>query len=94
VIVDDLNIMRAPITPPKTNSPLVVDTNAVLTTSCFFQGLQAIPWWHTQILQTTRDLQLQKLSPGHSRYVHELLYRRSVKQGFSVCVSERSEHVK
>jgi hypothetical protein len=42
VVIDDLDIVSIPIPPNKTNAPLIIDSNAVLSLSISAQRLQAI----------------------------------------------------
>jgi hypothetical protein len=49
VIVNYLDIYGALVSPPEANAILVVDTDAVLSCSVPFEGLQAIPWRKPQV---------------------------------------------
>jgi hypothetical protein len=42
VVVDDLDILSIPLSPPKTDPPLIVDADAVLPRTIARQLLQAI----------------------------------------------------
>jgi len=43
VVVDDLNVARIRIDPPETDPPLVIDPNAVLSSSVTGESFQTIP---------------------------------------------------
>jgi hypothetical protein len=51
VVVRDLDLVRVPVLPPKTDAPLIVDADAVLPPSVTAQFLQAIPWRTSQVRQ-------------------------------------------
>ena len=80
VVVHDLDIDGADARPDETDSPLVIDTNTVLTLSIPSQGLEAIAWWHFQIIQTGCNLELPQLPPGDRLDVHEALDPESLRE--------------
>jgi hypothetical protein len=49
MIVDNFNVVCIAIAPPKTDAPLVIDPNAVLTDTIASELFQAITWGHAQI---------------------------------------------
>jgi hypothetical protein len=58
MIVHDLDVFGACVLPTETHAELIVYTDAMLSGSIAFQGLQPIAGGHPQIVQSTRDLQL------------------------------------
>ena len=66
MIIDDLDLRRIPCGPYEANPPLIVDSNAVLTTSPSFQGFQAVGRRDAKIFQGFRAVQHAQFSP---RYV-------------------------
>jgi hypothetical protein len=65
VIIHNLNIERVAILPNKTDSPLIVNPNAVLPFPVPMQGFQAVSRWRSQISQFIRAIQLPQLSACH-----------------------------
>jgi hypothetical protein len=57
----------------KADTPLIVDTNAVLTGTIILERFKVIAGWHPQIIKPTSDLELSKLAPCNLGYVHKLL---------------------
>jgi hypothetical protein len=66
VIVDDLDVVRVAVEPAKTNTPLVVDTNAVLSRTITGQFFQAVPRWNAQIGKRLGGVENQQLPQGRS----------------------------
>jgi hypothetical protein len=62
MIVHDLDIFGASSSPSKADTPLVVDPNTVLPRALAPQCLQAIPWWNSEVIKATGDLELPQLS--------------------------------
>jgi hypothetical protein len=63
VIVDNLDIVRVSVLPPKADAPLVVDANAVLTLSVTAQRFEPIAGRDAQVLKRACSMQVQELSP-------------------------------
>lgn len=57
VIVYDLYILGSGVRPGEADPILVVDPYAVLSQPITSQGLQAIPWWNTKLLQVIDGIQ-------------------------------------
>ena len=49
--------MRVSLNPLETDSPLLVDPDAVLPFSATFQRFQSVSWRHTQIFETNSSVQ-------------------------------------
>ena len=64
MVIDDLNLVGIPITPDETNSPLVIDADAVLPSPVAVQGFQPVSRWHAQVLQRPSTVQVFELAPG------------------------------
>jgi hypothetical protein len=62
VLIDNLDVVRIFVFPPKANAPLVVDANAVLTPSVPAQCFEPIASWNTQVLKRGRSMQVQEFS--------------------------------
>jgi hypothetical protein len=72
VVIDDFHIFRTCIRPTKADTPLIVDTNAVLTGTITLECFKVIAGGHPQIIKSTGDLELSELTPCHLSDVHEL----------------------
>jgi hypothetical protein len=51
VVVNDLNLQRITVFPNEADSPLIVDSNAVLSGSVTLQLLKPVRWWNPQRIQ-------------------------------------------
>ena len=65
VIVNYLNIMCVTVAPDETETPLIVDANAMLPFSLAMQLFQAVSRRCRQVAQFGRAIQLAKLPTGH-----------------------------
>jgi hypothetical protein len=57
MVIDDLHFMRPILSPAETNSPLIVDPDAVLALPAALQGLQTIARWHPKFFQLCRRIE-------------------------------------
>ena len=71
MIIYNLNIFRANIRPTKTDSPPIVNTNAVLTGAIAFQRFQTVAGRYHQIVKSTGNLKLSKLASSNRRNICE-----------------------
>jgi hypothetical protein len=63
VVVNDLNFIRVGLSPLETDSPLIIDSDAVLTGSIASQALEPVPGRNPQIGETLCVVQHPQLSP-------------------------------
>ena len=71
MIVHNLNILSPCVRPTEAEAELIVYANAMLPHTITFQGFQPIPRGHSQIAQSSRDLQLPQLASCDSRDIRE-----------------------
>ena len=71
MVINDFHIFCTCIRPTKTDTPLIVDTNAVLTGTITLECFKVIAGWHPQIIKPTGDLELSKLPTRHLSDVRE-----------------------
>ena len=57
MVVDDCDVPSAVVSPAKTDSPLVIDADAVLSTPATAELLQSVAWRHTQVVQVLRAVE-------------------------------------
>jgi hypothetical protein len=62
MVIYDFNIVRIANFPFKTNAPLIVNANAVLTLPVAFKRFQLIARWLPEVLEVTGTVQIDKLS--------------------------------
>ncbi len=53
--------MGIPIAPNKTNTPLIINANAMLPFALTMERFQTIAWWRRKVTQLRRTIQLPKL---------------------------------
>ena len=72
MVINNFNLVGVPVQPHKTNSPLIVDANAVLTSAIAAQSFQSIARWDAQEIQRGRSVQLLQLAQRHAGDIREL----------------------
>jgi hypothetical protein len=92
VVVHYLHTFSARASPAKTDAPLIIDANAVLSQPVTFQGFQPVAWRHSQVIQTTGNLQLSELSPGYGSDVNESPDTLAPGQSLGLGAPERPDH--
>jgi hypothetical protein len=55
----------------KADTPLIVDTNAVLTGTIILECFKVIAGWNLQIIKSNSDLELSKFAPCNLSNVRE-----------------------
>ena len=87
MVIHHFHVIGVATLPFKTNPPLVVDANAILTGSFAGQFLQAIGRWHAEVAQGARPIQHPQLTQRYLLYVLRQLARElsgKYPLGFSV----------
>jgi hypothetical protein len=67
MVVHDLNVTRIRIDPAETDSPLVIDPNAVLPLPATSESFQVIPRNHAQICERRCSMELVQFPLRHPR---------------------------
>jgi len=93
VIVDDLDFCWAFLSPPKTNSELIIYSNTVLTSAVAFQGFQTVSGRWPQELQSVRRVKLRKLPSCNLRDGWEPLRSSGLKQRLRLGTTEAMNHM-
>jgi len=66
VIVHNLNVVRVTTFPPKTDTPLIVDSDAMLPLTITDELLKLVRRWDTQIVYRTGSVQQQEFAQRHA----------------------------
>lgn len=92
MVVNDLDFLWPSCGPPKTDPPLVVDSNAVLTPPIAFQRLEPVSRRNPQLLKALRLPNLSELAESHRVYAGiDRANPFSVPQPLGVFVSKRPD---
>jgi len=92
MIVHDLDVFSPLIRPTKAEAKLIVNADAVLTSTVLFQGFQSIARRNPQIAELTRDLQLPQLASSDGRDIRESPDQRSLCKRLGLGALERLDH--
>jgi len=91
--VGNLDLVGVPVTPLETDSPLVVDANAVLAGPISDQFLQAVTWGDAEIFHRLGGIQKHQLPEGGSLDGGgQLLNLQPVEEALRLLVAETFFH--
>jgi hypothetical protein len=65
VVINDFHIVSVTVFPDETNSPLIIDADAVLANPITFKKLQAISWRTSQVGQDSSPIQHPQFSESY-----------------------------
>jgi len=89
MIINYFYFVRVVIPPFKTDSPLIVDSNTVLTPSLTLQGFKPISRRHSQIIDGLSAIEHTQLSQCISlNVVRKLFGEQSIEDSFRFLTSE------
>jgi len=63
MVIDNLNVIRIPVLPDETDTPLIIDPDAVLSKPVPLKSFKYIPWGDSQVFKGSGPVQVQKPSP-------------------------------
>jgi len=93
VVNDDLDVVRVSRPPAKTDSPLLVDPNAVLAGPVSLELLQAVARRQSQVIEYRRCVQHKELTERDLLYVRtQLPHGAALEQTLGVAVTEALDH--
>ena len=92
MIVHDLDVFGACVLPTETHAELIVYTDAMLSRSITPQGLQPIARRHSQIVQSTRDIQLPQLASRNGGDVREPSDPLALRNSLRIGAFKRLDH--
>lgn len=94
MVIDQLNVFSAFIGPFETDSPLLVDSDAVRAGAVALQLLESIAWGDPQVAENLGGFEDQQLPESHSLgAVVELAGTLPLPDPLGFLVSERPDHV-
>jgi hypothetical protein len=92
MVVSDLHVEGISLTPPKADSPLLVDTDAVLASPVALQCFEPIAGRNTQIEEGASTVEVQELAPRHPLDGTKSPNVSVVKQSLRVTAPKASDH--
>ena len=93
MVVHNLHIVDIAIMPSKTDSPLLVDTDAVLPLAISLQCFQVVAGWAVEICQHRRAVQLTQFSLGDSFKCAEAGYALALMKKLCLPVNKALDHL-
>lgn len=92
VVIHNLNIVRIAVAPHEADAPLIVDPNAVLAGAISAKAFESVSARDGQVAKLHCEVNLIKLPPGNALDGPELPYRVTLKELFSIRVTEGPDH--
>jgi hypothetical protein len=92
VVIHDFNFTGLPFAPRKTNPPLVIDADAVLTLSIAFKAFQAISWQRRERSEIRRGVEHIEFAKGQALNGLEPTHGFPAEQALGVSASEGPNH--
>lgn len=94
MVVGNFHIMRFTIVPTKAKSPLVVDSNAMLSGAIANEPFQVVARRNQQVIQRLRGVKHRKLAKSSPlQLTGKSLDSLAPKEPFGVLVGEAADHV-
>lgn len=93
MVVNDLDLERIAVLPAETNSPLIIDADAVLSGSITTELLEPIPGRHAQIRKCFRGINRDELTQHRAQQVGRVAtHRLAAEERLGVSVAEALDH--
>jgi hypothetical protein len=80
VVVTYFDVVRVAVDEPKTNTPLIVDGDGVLSAPVILQRVQSIPRRHAKILDPARQVDVFQFPDGTSRDIGRKAFSHSIQE--------------
>jgi hypothetical protein len=92
MVIDDLDVVGVPVLETKTQAPLIVYPNALLSSTLALQGLQSVRRRYAQVLDAPSDVEHLKLPVGDRLKGPEAFRRLAEVQGLRMLAAEGLDH--
>jgi hypothetical protein len=93
MIIDNFDVLRSAISPDETDSPLLVDSDAMLTSPIADQSLHPVSRNHRHIFQFLGVVEHSQFPSRYLRDIAELSAALSMKQLLGVLAAEGPNHI-
>jgi len=95
MIVNDLDLVRITISPPKADPPLVVDPNAMLSRAIAFELLEPVPWRHAEIVEHLGGVHGDQFAEHRAQKLGGIAPNAlTLEQGFGMPIGEALDHLR
>jgi hypothetical protein len=92
MVVNDFHIISVAFAPPETNSPLLVDPDAILSFPITSQGFQLVAGWHSKRVERDSGVKHIEFAQGHTLDCFETATFACPFQRFGVAASISQNH--
>lgn len=94
VVINNFNLLCTALRPLKAKSPLVIDTDAMLTFSIFLQGFKFVLWRDSQVIHITCPIEHRQLTQRNRFNIDPALNPHALIQLLGITTLEADDHVK
>jgi hypothetical protein len=92
MIINNFDILRSALSPDETDSPLIVDSDAMLTPPVAGQRLDPVTWNHRNVFQFFGVVKHSQFPPRYLGDIAEFSASLSMKQLLGVPAAEGANH--
>ena len=93
VVIDNFDVVGISVLKAKADAPLVVDPDAIRTTSIALQSFKLISRRRIQGIERTSSVELQQSAPSGSFEINESPNKISSKKPLGILASEAPNHL-
>jgi len=94
VVVNNLNIESVIVSPDKTDPPLIIDTNTMLTLAISVERLQPVSRRSYEVPQFRRTVDLAEFSPRDKLHGGESLATNAMVKPLRLLTAKRLDHTR
>ena len=92
MVINDFDMLRSRCRPMEADTELIVHSDTVLTSSVGLERFESVPRRNTEILQSSRDLQLTQLASSDTFDPLKSLDPSAARECLSIGVPKRYDH--
>ena len=91
MVIHNFNVIGFTVTPDKTNPPLIVNPDTMLSVPISLERLETVAWRNPKILQLLGGMKIEELATGHSLDGPKSSYWPIFEESLGFRASERSD---
>ena len=93
VVINNFNLLDAALRPFKTNTPLIIDANAMLTFPVFLQCFEFVLWRNSQVIQITSPVEHGEFAQSYCFNIDPTLDPSALEQLLCITALKADDHM-